>query len=138
MDVPVVAEIVQRANDFTVEARPSAEELAQWLTEPDTVVLVADVRDRLGDYGPSAVLGLTFAGDRCLLHVFSVSCPVLGKGVEDRLLSHAAGLAAERGCATLTVPFTDTGRNEVAVRFLAAAGRREHGRVLVETSRSEP
>jgi predicted enzyme involved in methoxymalonyl-ACP biosynthesis len=134
-DVPVAAEILQRANDFTIEARLSAEELTRLLTEPETTVLVADVRDRLGDYGPSAVLGLTFAGDRCLLHVFSVSCPVLGKGVEDLLLSQAAGLAAEHGCTRLIVPFTDTGRNEVAVRFLAASGG-EHGGVLVEPSGS--
>jgi predicted enzyme involved in methoxymalonyl-ACP biosynthesis len=136
-ELPRVVEIVQRANDFTLGARPSVDEFAESLADPDSVVVLAAVRDRLGSYGPSAVLGFTFTDAQCVLRVFSVSCPVLGKGVEHRLLTYVADLALARGHTRLQVRCMDTGRNGVATRFLKTAASHtwgEQGNVAVEIS----
>jgi hypothetical protein len=106
-------EVVDRAHDFTLGSpyHPGGTGLA----------FAADVSDRLGDYGTGAVVIMRPEGPVCHADTFSLSCPVLGRGVEDAVLDQIVARAADAGCSEVAFEFVPTGRNGVAVDFLRAA-----------------
>ncbi|MCW3841248.1 hypothetical protein ONA70_14185 [Micromonospora yasonensis] len=114
-EVPQVAELVARAHDFALRPAPAAATLAGRTAD----LLAVRVRDRFGDYGTGGLVALTREPDRWTVDLFSLSCPVLGKGVEPAVLRELAHRAGTAGARELLVPWTDTGRNGSARRFLA-------------------
>ncbi|MET8280363.1 hypothetical protein [Micromonospora sp. NPDC005174] len=114
-DVAEVAEVVARAHDFALTSAPPAAALAERAAD----LLAIRVRDRLGDYGTSGLVALDRTADRWTVDVFSLSCPVLGKGVEAAVLREVTRRAGEAGAGEVVVAWTDTGRNGTARRFLS-------------------
>ncbi|MEV0428679.1 hypothetical protein [Micromonospora sp. NPDC050495] len=114
-DVPPVAELVARAHDFALCPAPPAGVLAGRAGD----LLAVEVRDRLGDYGTGGLVAVRPDADRWTVDLFSLSCPVLGKGVEAAVLREVAGRAAAAGAGEVRVHWTDTGRNGAAARFLS-------------------
>ncbi|WP_413810990.1 hypothetical protein [Streptomyces sp. OE57] len=127
-DIAAESDVADRAHDFTL-ALPHAPEAFTAASGAGLLLLSARVADRYGDYGTAAVIGVRVAEATWHVELFSVSCVVMGKGVEDLLLRSLVDLAAERGAAELVLHYRDTGRNHPAVGFLrAAAGpHRAHG-----------
>ncbi|MEU8931998.1 hypothetical protein AB0D30_19170 [Streptomyces sp. NPDC048409] len=112
------SELVARAHDFTLgEDRPPHP------SGPGFSV-AARVRDRLGDYGTGAVAAVHYADAVARLDVFSVSCPAMGRGVEERVLREIVARADGEGCHTVLVEYEETGRNRVTADFLSAAAER--------------
>jgi hypothetical protein len=106
----VTREVVDRAHDFTLGLpHPSGGAGFAFATE---------VSDRLGDYGTGAVVIMRPEGPVCHVETFSLSCPVLGRGVEDAVLDQIVARAADAGCGEVTFDFVSTGRNAVAAEFL--------------------
>lgn len=100
-----VAEVVSRAKDFTLGF--DEVDLA------DREVFAIRVRDRFGDYGISGAFGV--CRDTGVVDVFSLSCPVLGKGVPERVL------AAIEGARRFLFRYRATAHNQVTAEFLASA-----------------
>ncbi|QLH25628.1 hypothetical protein [Streptomyces sp. Rer75] len=127
-DIAAESDVADRAHDFTL-ALPHAPERFTTAAGAGRLLLSARVSDRYGDYGTAAVIGVRIAEGAWHVELFSVSCVVMGKGVEDVLLRSLVDRAAERGAAELVFHYRDTGRNHPAVAFLrAAAGpHRAHG-----------
>ncbi|MET8118322.1 hypothetical protein [Micromonospora sp. NPDC005189] len=113
--VAEVAEVVARAHDFALAPAPPAAALAERAGD----LLAVRVRDRLGDYGTSGLVALDRTVDRWTVDVFSLSCPVLGKGVEAAVLRELTRRAGAAGAGEVLVRWTDTGRNGTARRFLS-------------------
>jgi 3-oxoacyl-[acyl-carrier-protein] synthase-3 len=109
-----VSEVVARAKDFTLGNGQDADEIAG---RADEVVAVS-VRDRFGDYGVSGAVGLHRADGVCLVDLFSLSCPVLGKEVEDAVLGEILRRAEGD---EIVFRFQDTGHNAAATTFLRTA-----------------
>jgi 3-oxoacyl-[acyl-carrier-protein] synthase-3 len=118
--VDKVAELVERAKDFTLGIRHSAADIAG---RADEITAIA-VRDRLGDYGVSGAVALRLAAGTCTVDLFSLSCPVLGKEVEDAVLREILARAGRDGCASVVFRYQPTEHNRVAVRFLQDAASR--------------
>jgi FkbH-like protein len=116
------AQLTRRTNQMNTGAPPFADaDLAAALASGALEGVVADVRDRFGDYG---AVGLAlFAPDGAALHVstFLLSCRALGRGVEHRLVAHLGDLAARRGLARVDVPVVATAKNRPARDLLDAA-----------------
>lgn len=132
--VAEVAEVVARAHDFALAPAPPAAALAQRADD----LLAIRVRDRLGDYGTSGLVALDRNADRWTVDVFSLSCPVLGKGVEAAVLREVTRRAGAAGVAEVVVRWTDTGRNGTARRFLSEvdAGMSADPRVRLRAARA--
>jgi hypothetical protein len=82
------------------------------------------VVDRFGDYGLVGLIGFRAIAFRLEVDTFLLSCRVLGKGVEHRVVAHLGAVAAQRGLQGLDVRFVPTKRNTPALQFaqsLAAA-----------------
>jgi 3-oxoacyl-[acyl-carrier-protein] synthase III len=112
-----VAEAVERAKDFTLGNPHSAEDIAARAAE----VLAISVRDRFGDHGVSGAVALSRADGLCTVDLFSLSCPVLGKQVEDAVLRE---IVRRAGGADVVFRYRETEHNQVAVAFLHAMASR--------------
>ncbi|MFJ9151303.1 hypothetical protein ACIRP7_25350 [Streptomyces sp. NPDC102270] len=121
---PKVTEVLVRAKDFVLGPVPDGFEPAHFAGREDRLLLTADVCDRFGDYGLGAVAALEFSAGVCRVEVFSVSCPVMGRGVEPLVLGEIVKNAGRHGCATVELVLTSTGRNGVALEFAAEARER--------------
>jgi hypothetical protein len=124
-DVPRLVEMVLRTKDFALGRTYPETALAAWLAEESTEVALADVRDRLGDYGLGAAVAMRFDGGTASVELMLVSCPALGKGVEDAALGKIRELAEARRCDSVTFRCHETGRNGLALDFLRRAAERE-------------
>jgi len=127
--VPRTAQLTQRTNQFNVTTIRRTEADVVGLAEQGLECLVAEVRDRFGEYGQVSVV-IFAAGDEALeVETFVLSCRVLGRGVEHRIVAHLAEIARELGLARVDVPFRPTARNQPALDFLRgiAEGTEEEG-----------
>lgn len=128
---PKVTDLLARAKDFVLGPVPDGFDPAAFASG-DRQLLTAAVRDRFGDYGMGAVATLEFGAGVCRVEVFSVSCPVLGRGVEPLVLQEITAIAGRRGCDVVELVVTPTGRNDVALEF-AAWAEETTGPVVVRT-----
>lgn len=118
-NVERAAQILARTNQLNLTgARWSEGELMSAARRPGSEILVARVRDRLGDYGQVGVLALEERGRRLHLGLLALSCRVLNRGVEARILREVGWRGRTRGCEELSIAFADTGRNAPAAAML--------------------
>ncbi|WP_331744071.1 hypothetical protein OG762_49080 (plasmid) [Streptomyces sp. NBC_01136] len=116
--VPRLAESLIRTKDFTLGTVQSEHVLAERAAIGDIEIHLGRVRDRLGDYGEAVTIALSHRDDLCVVSAFTVSCPVLGKGVEEAALGRILDSARDRGCRTVVFERSDTGRNGLMTDFL--------------------
>lgn len=116
-DLARAAQLTKRTNQFnltTVRRGP-----ADLAALPDGLrCQVVEVRDRFGDYGRVGVVITGVEGDALVVETFLVSCRVLGRGVEHRILTTLMAQAREERCAHVVLPYEPTQRNLPALRFL--------------------
>jgi FkbH-like protein len=117
------AQLSARTNQFNLRgSRLDEVTLVRLHADADCRVWTASVRDRFGDYGQVGVLVLRASGEALQVVHWFLSCRVLGRGVEERLLRWLADQAEELGCATVSLTAEYTPRNVPARRLVAALG----------------
>ena len=138
-----VAQLTERTNQFNFTTmRRTAVEIGGLLASGKLECLTVDVSDRFGDYGLTGVvlfrplgwqakapapLGLSPANalvGQLEIDTLLLSCRVLGRGVEHRVLAHLGQVALQRGLSTVTANLRLTAKNEPARRFLHEVGAR--------------
>src|SRR5262249_4603751 len=82
-----------------------------------------DVSDRFGGYGLTGVVIFRAEASVLVVDTFLLSCRVLGRGVEHRLLARLGEIAVERGLARIDLPFVPTARNKPARLFLESVAQ---------------
>lgn len=120
-DIVRVSQLTRRTNqlNFSTIRRDEAEVRAL-LAKPGNTALVVKVRDRFGDYGLVGVILLARDDQALVVDTFLLSCRVLGRGVEHRMLAEIGRRAVELGSSTVVVVFQPTPRNAVAGQLLAS------------------
>lgn len=121
------AQLTKRTNQFNcTSVRRTEAELHALLQTGRHEIFTAEVSDRFGDYGLTGLLIVEKREDEYRAETFLLSCRVLGRGVEHRLLAFLGEHAEENGVHHVTVPFTPSRRNRPACDFLEAVsgGRR--------------
>jgi FkbH-like protein len=122
-------QVFARTNQFNLTgARCSERELLALAEQEDTDVLVVRVQDRLGDYGLVGALVLRFESHLASLDRFALSCRVLHRGVEAKVIREVAQRAHRNGCRELGIAFRPTERNRPARDFLDRLGGQAAGR----------
>ncbi|HVK88629.1 MAG TPA: HAD-IIIC family phosphatase [Kofleriaceae bacterium] len=118
-----LAQLVAKTNQFNLTCRRRSEaELRALCSSDQHLVLMADARDRFGDYGQIGVVIAEQRGDTARLDTFLVSCRVLGRGVEDAILAAARGALRQRGAPVLVAEIVEGPRNEPARTFFGRLG----------------
>src|SRR5207302_9368045 len=95
--IPRVAQLTQRTNQMNLTTIRRSESQIQALLQSGAECLTVHVSDRFGSYGLTGVV--IFRAERAAIQVdtFLLSCRVLGRGVEHRVLVTLGEIAEARG-----------------------------------------
>src|SRR5580658_1237262 len=124
---PVTADTLPRASQLTLRTnqmnttlrRYHEPELRAALANQDLEAFTATVGDRFGSYGLVGLVLYRFEADSLIVTGLLLSCRALGRGVEHRMLAHAAEIGIRQGRPRVVVEFVTGPRNQPAREFLA-------------------
>jgi len=121
--LPRVAQLIQRTNQFNCTTIRRAEgDIRQLLNRSE--VLTVSVSDRFGDYGLTGVVIIEQKGSSLDVESFLLSCRVLGRGVEHRVVARLGELAQERKLEWVEIHFNPSPKNKPAFDFLQSIGEK--------------
>lgn len=122
-DVPRVAQLTQKTNQFNLTTRRySEQEITGLIADPTCAVYAARASDRFGDHGLIGVVVARSDGDAWDIDTLLLSCRVIGRGVESAMLAVVAGDAVDADARTMTASFVPTAKNAPAAEFLPRHG----------------
>ncbi len=118
-----IAQLTQRTNQFNLRPhKRTEEEIRHQLIAPGWVGWSISVIDRFGAYGLVGAIIAETRGRIMYLNTFLLSCRVLGRAIEDAMLTFLKSYCEDHGIAVITVEFQPTERNLPAADFLARTG----------------
>ncbi len=113
------SQLTQRTNQFNFTTIRRSESDLQGLLDNDGYeCATVQVADRFGSYGLVGLLLFHPVHSALEVDTFLLSCRVLGRGVEHRMLAWLGEQALVRGLKTVTVPLVVTSKNKPAQQFL--------------------
>lgn len=120
-EISRVSQLIERTNQWNASTRRRSEaEIAAFLTggAGGGEGWAVSVRDRFGDYGLVGVALFRQIDGALEIDTLLLSCRVLGRRVEHRLVARLGELAAARGLSWLDFSFRPTPRNQPVRDFL--------------------
>lgn len=135
-DLERAAELTQRTHQLNTTGTVFSEaELRELMRNPDTLVLMAELKDRFGSYGRIGLCVVDRRRDLWTVELLLMSCRVMGRNVGNTLLAVIADLAHRAG-VPLRAFFRPNGRNrqmQVTYGFLGfRIAERVDGTVVYE------
>jgi FkbH-like protein len=125
-DLGRVTQLFNKTNQFNTTAkRYSAEEVAHFAAEEQTVTLQFRLLDKYGDNG--LVSAMVLRPDPKQLEIFEIdnwvmSCRVFGRQLEFEAMNIAVEHARRRGCKALRANYTPTPKNGVISELYSSLG----------------
>lgn len=108
-----------RTNQFnTTTMRYTAEKIRNLLSIESNYCLTVKVSDRFGDYGLAGVIICSVQDNLLSVDNFILSCRVLGKGVEHKVLSTIGQMAIDKGKDFVLVKYIKSPQNTPVKDFL--------------------
>ena len=95
-----VAQLTQRTNQFNFTTIRRTDREIERLAESGLECRVVEVGDRFGDYGLVGVMIFGGEGNTLFIDTFLLSCRVLGRGVEHRMMRHLGSNCPRAGVIT--------------------------------------
>ncbi|HKQ40430.1 MAG TPA: HAD-IIIC family phosphatase, partial [Verrucomicrobiae bacterium] len=121
--VPRLSQLTLRTNQFnTTTKRRSEGELTHICSDTKYKLFSVSVSDRFGDYGLVGLMLCDLGRDALIVDSFMLSCRVLGKGVEHRMLAELGRVARTANLRHVQVPFVATAKNKPVLDFLNSVG----------------
>jgi FkbH-like protein len=123
-DVPRVAQLIQKTNQFNLTTRRYTEpDVRAFCENPRALVLTMRVRDRFGNYGLTGVAILAEKGETVEIDSLLLSCRVLGRDVERAFLAQIWKWAnVWPGTTRLLGRYVPTAKNQQVADFYERSG----------------
>lgn len=122
-ELPRVAQLTQRTNQFNFTTiRRTEAEIERLIASGEYECFTVYVSDRFGDYGLTGAVVTKAGGGELAIDTFLLSCRVLGRGVEHRVMAFLGEHARGLGLARLAARLQPTAKNEPARLFLESLG----------------
>jgi FkbH-like protein len=131
-DVPRIAQLVNKSNQFNLTTRRRTEaEVARLAESPEHACFTIRLADKFGDHGLIAVVVLA-VGEETFIDTWLMSCRVLKRQVEEETTNEIVRLARLRGARAVHGLYLPTAKNDMVRGLLpsmgfAAAGERDGG-----------
>jgi FkbH-like protein len=122
-----VAQLTVRTNQMNATLVRRSEIEVQSLA--DTECLAVEVKDRFGSYGLTGAVLFRAAADALRVDTFVLSCRVLGRGVEHRMVARLGEIASARRLSAVEIPFVAGPRNRPAALFLDSLAAPDHANI---------
>ena len=128
-DLKRVHELINRTNQFNLcGTRVTYPQVEGWSQEKNSLILIADARDRFGDMGTVGIIILDRDVQQWEIPVFVLSCRVFGYGIERAMLNEAKRWVGRRadGPKRIQGEYRETGRNQPCSAVYPENGFVEH------------
>jgi FkbH-like protein len=111
-----IAQMTQKTNQFNLTTRRyGVPEIRHFLESQDHSVILIEYKDRFGSEGAVGLAILNFPQLR--VDTLLMSCRVIGRKVEDRILAEATRLFQTRGLTRMVSEFLPTLKNQQVANF---------------------
>jgi len=117
--VPRAAQLTQRTNQFNFTTiRRSQKQVEDLIAAGTHECWTAQVKDRFGDYGIVGLMIAKEAKNLLELDTFLLSCRVLGRGVEYKMMAKLGEMAGNKKKKQVKIIYKKTPKNEPARLFI--------------------
>jgi FkbH-like protein len=121
-DLDRALQLTLRTNQFNLNGiRKTREELAGLIDNGDMLKWIVEVKDRFGNYGKVGLLIATQTQKALEIETFLLSCRVLGRKVENIILSELKQYCLSKGLGIIKAQFQPTQKNKPFFEFLKQA-----------------
>jgi len=125
-------QLSRRTNQFNMCPHALDPATMEQIKQGGGEIWTAFVKDRFGDYGQVCILVLCADGETLEVVNWMLSCRVLGRSVEERVLQWLADHAEKLGCHEVLLKAENHLRNIPARRLVAALGNDDIDADLLE------
>jgi FkbH-like protein len=116
-----IAQMTQKTNQFNLTTRRyQIPDIQRFLESTDHTVILLEYKDRFGSEGAVGLAILDFEG--CRIDTFLLSCRVIGRKVEDRILCEIYDQFKMRGLSKVSAEFIPTRKNQQVATFYDCHG----------------
>ena len=130
---PRILQLIKRCNQFNFTGKSysidSVEKLSQQLKNDHSYCYVISVTDRIGDYGETGVVIAQVMEKELSIQSFLLSCRILGKSVEHRVVVKLAEIAHSLNLSTIKFHFFKSSKNEPAHQFFFILSQLPHSSI---------
>jgi FkbH-like protein len=117
-NLPRTAQLLNKTNQMNLATRRLTEkELLAWSEAASHRVWAFRVQDKFGDSGLTGIASIQLDGDVGIIVDFVLSCRVMGRKVEEAMLSFLGRAAGKIGARHLSATYSPTPRNKVCLAF---------------------
>ena len=125
-------QLLNKTNQMNLmTARYSEKELLDKSFEENSFSYTFSVKDNFGDAGLTGVIGLKKVQNVLFFTDFVLSCRVIGRKIEETMLSVAFRIAKENGCSKLIANYSRTDKNKPCHDFFKSSGFEETDEIFV-------
>lgn len=118
-----VSQLTQRTNQFNLSTiRRSEEEISKLIKRDGIKCYVIEVKDRFGEYGFVGVVIVEEKKEEMRIETFLLSCRVLGRGIEEAIISGLGFECREKGIERIEARYVATEKNKMVADFLEKSG----------------
>jgi FkbH-like protein len=122
-DLGRATQLINKTNQFNLTTiRRSEAEVAELVSDPDSLVLGFAVDDRFGEYGLIGVAIGRRSPAGWLLDTFLMSCRVLGRGVETGMLASTVDRMRSTAAGPVGAHYVATPKNAIVADLLTRHG----------------
>ncbi len=130
--IPRISQLTLKTNQFNLTTKRYQEEDIRNLTNnTDFSVRCAQVLDKFGDNGITGVYIVEKNKKFWIIDTFLLSCRIMGRGIENAILSHMLNDAKKHGVEEIRAEFIPTEKNKPAEDFLSNYGFKKQGKLWV-------
>ena len=115
----------KESNQFNLTSiRYTYADVLSFIEDPNTALRIVRLEDRFGDYGLVSVVVIRSFGDEFCQEIdsFLMSCRVLGRKVEDSILTIVENDARRAGVRQLVGRYSETSKNHLVANFYLDRG----------------
>jgi len=122
--IPRISQLTLKTNQFNLTTkRYQEEEVSKFSSSSDKIVECVKVSDKFGDNGITGVYIIDKKNDdEWIIDTFLLSCRIMGRGVEDTMLSQIIKKAKSEEVKTVKGKFISTNKNKPAENFYSKHG----------------
>jgi len=127
--IPRISQLTLKTNQFNLTTkRYQEEDILKFSSDNNMIVGCAQIEDKFGDNGITNAFIIEKNDKEWKIDTFLLSCRIIGRGIEDAIISHILKEAKNQGIKKIRADFIPTKKNSPAEAFLPNCGfKKENG-----------
>ena len=126
--IPRISQLTLKTNQFNLTTkRYQEEDIENLVSNSDRIVGCAKVSDKFGDNGITGVYIVEKSDEEWIIDSFLLSCRIIGRGVEDVMISQLIERARKENVKRIKGKFIPTQKNKPAEDFYKEFGFTQEG-----------